>query len=81
MSYLIETPDQKKIRELEHRMNSLERMLQIEPAKWYENIPPVGGVLCWCKDYYTASYKHWIYAEPLTKAEIQSFMDNAPEDL
>jgi len=29
--------------------------------------------------YYTASYKHWIYAAPLTKQEIQKFMDNAPK--
>lgn len=31
--------------------------------------------------YYTASHKHWIYATPLTKQEIQVFMDNVPEDL
>ena len=31
--------------------------------------------------YYTASYKHWIYATPLTKQEIQAYLNNAPEDL
>ena len=31
--------------------------------------------------YYTPNFKHWIYAAPLTKKEIQAFMDNAPENI
>ena len=53
--------------------------------KWYENIPE-GGVLCWYNKYICVIYiadqlaaKHKY--TPLTKQEIQVFMDNAPEDL
>jgi len=31
--------------------------------------------------YYSSSYKHWCYAKPLTKREIQTFVDNAPEEV
>ena len=62
--------------------------------KWYENIPD-GGVLCWCSDEgivkfvdnitrFNGNYQGgsaWSKATPLTKQEIQVFMDNAPEDL
>ena len=30
--------------------------------------------------YYDMGNNHWIHAKPLTKQEIQVFMDNAPED-
>ena len=30
--------------------------------------------------YYSLNLKHWIYAKPLTKQEIQVFMDNAPDE-
>ncbi len=61
--------------------------------KWYENIPD-GGVLCRTKDNYTVivtSYKEdrerpYIALKsreysviPLTKTEIQIYMDNAPD--
>ena len=64
-----------------------------EPAKWCENIPD-GGVLCWCWDgsiinkfvdnitKYNGNYQggeSWLNAKPLTKKEIQVFMDNASE--
>ena len=62
-----------------------------EPAKWYENIPE-GGVLCWYKNGISVIYNSTaitLYATegcalsnatPLTKQEIQGFMDNAPEN-
>ena len=64
--------------------------------KWYENIPD-GGVLCWVngekivdsitdydsdfKNRFTSANDNFHSAKPLTKQEIQVFMDNAPEDL
>ena len=59
--------------------------------KWYENIPE-GGVLCWNIDSsngesseYTSIIHNNTVAngkdfQPLTKQEIQVFMDNAPEN-
>jgi len=61
--------------------------------KWYENIPE-GGVLCLCNDglmvqikwhedgvlYKMAGNTYTLdFVKPLTKQEIQVFMDNAPE--
>ncbi len=66
-----------------------------EPAKWYENIPR-DGVLCWVTegaasiitDYdiefdnpFTSDNDNFAHADPLTKQEIQVFMDNAPEEI
>jgi len=59
--------------------------------KWYENIPD-GGVLCWVNNGHVETiikYKNFGFindyenfredATPLTKQEIQVFMENAPE--
>jgi len=51
--------------------------------KWYDNTPD-GGVLCWIKGDIFLIYNNSPFANlatPLTKQEIQVFMDNAPEDL
>jgi len=64
--------------------------------EWYENIPD-GGVLCWdivggvilVTDLHKGSQVednlHKTYmthnVNPLTKQEIQAFMDNAPEEI
>lgn len=63
------------------------------PPKWYENIPE-GGVLCWVSsdvariteyrdELFSSGEREasWESVIPLTKEEIQVFMDNAPEDL
>lgn len=66
-----------------------------EKIKWYENIPE-GGVLCWVSNNqditaithtfmdvkkYGNCNKTYLEAEPLTKQEIQVFMDNTPENV
>ena len=91
---MLSANDEKRIEKLENRITYLEELGEVMPPefeKWYENIPD-GGVLCWfgeeayksiCivfpvtpnEDFNSANYK------PLTKKEIQAFIDNAPEDL
>ena len=61
--------------------NPNEWQIYKEP-KWYENFPD-GGVLCWHhRELCIVSNPSWSglkEAKPLTKQEIQIFMDNAPE--
>ena len=63
-----------------------------KPLEWYENIPD-GGVLCWMdyRDGERAAQPRLVLSEgfyknrgstnytPLTKQEIQVFMDNSPK--
>jgi len=66
-------------------------------SKWYENIPDGGvlcyckdrahdgtriiNVTAYREDHYQSMYSTWKFAKPLTKQEIQVFMDNAPEEI
>ena len=75
---------------IEHPNFNRPQLWQIyKEPKWYENIPE-GGVLCWNIDgvgrqseYVSAIRNDTVIDKsnfkPLTKQEIQVFMDNAPE--
>jgi hypothetical protein len=84
----------KKLEDRISYLEELGEVMPPKAEKWYENIPE-GGVLCFCWDKYESDKcvdrvtaysdgwfvggESWKEATPLTKQEIQVFMDNAPE--